>query len=58
MNAEKKKLIAALSVEVIEAEARGFERGVREAAKVAEEYLGRHSLCEPAILALLEKPTS
>jgi hypothetical protein len=41
-----------------DAEARGYERGVQEAAALAEHWLGPDSYCQAAILALLEKPTS
>jgi hypothetical protein len=37
------------------AEARGYERGVKEAAALAEHWLGPDSYCQAAILALLEK---
>lgn len=39
-----------------EAETRGYERGIREAAGLAEHWLGPDSYCQAAILALLEKP--
>jgi hypothetical protein len=41
-----------------EAEQLGYQRGVREAAKVARDYLGPNSLSVPAILALLEPSLS
>jgi hypothetical protein len=45
-----------------EAEARGYERGVKEAAKLLQEGPRKSGLSWPnpdkAILALLEKPTS
>jgi hypothetical protein len=43
--------------EIEKTEQRGYGRGIQDAAKVAEQYLGPDSYCELAIRALLDKPS-